>query len=368
MSRLSVLIMILLLVGCQPPKEQPALSGVLWGGEGNRLLIRAATNYEQVLDTLLVDHQGEFVWTPDTVIPGFYFLEKNSDNRLVLIFNNDPIYVDAQYINFPSDAKVTGADHSQDFFKVENISKNWQQALAKATSSVSDSAWIPSPSAVANLKIKLDSITKIYREDILNVAEPPLVRMYALLQTTGQRQLFDPWKHRQLFYDTDDQLASFHFLKEVRQFSDKVALLRETEQMGSKLQPGDVFPDMVLARDHVDTLTTEDLRHAKVYIGVYDPSQKNAQALFNESLLELGRYQWRGLKAAILLTDSAVINKVNPRFHYHNYASGLSTNLKEELGIVSLPANFLLNEEGVIVAKNVWGDKLQQVLEQLHQK
>lgn len=368
MSRLSVLLMMMLLMACQPPKEQPALSGVLWGGEGNRMLIRSATEYGQVADTLLVDHQGVFVWNPDTVVPGFYLLEKNPDNRLVLVFNNKPVQVDAQYINFPANAKVTGSNHSQDFFKVENIIKNWQQALKKASAATSDSGWIPSPGAVANIKAKLDSLTHIYREDLLNVAEAPLVRMYALLQTAGHRQMFDPWKHRQLFYDTDSLLTSYHFLQEVRQFSSKVAKLRETERVGQKFIPGDAFPEMVLAYEQSDTISTENLRQSAVYIGIYDPTQQNGQELYQESLLQLGRYQWRGLKAAILTTDSANINKVNPRFYYHNYASGLSLNLKEELGIVLLPANFLLNEEGVIVAKNVWGDKLQEVLEQLHQK
>jgi hypothetical protein len=368
MSRLPVLLIIILLAACQPPKEQPALSGVLWGGEGNRLLIRSATDYGRIIDTLLVDHQGEFVWNPDTVVPGFYLLEKNSDNRLVLVFNNKPVQVDAQYINFPSNAKVTGSDHAQDFFKVENITKNWQQALKKASAATSDSGWVPSPPAVANLKFMLDSITKVYQEDVLNVAEAPLVRMYALLQTAGQRQMFDPWSHRQLFYETDSLLGSYQFLNEVRQFSGKVSKLRETEQVGLKFQPGDAFPEMILAYDQSDTISTNDLRQSKVYIGIYHPGQANGQDLYQESLLQVGRYQWRGLKTAILTTDSASIIKANPRFFYHNYASGLSLNLNEELGIVSLPANFLLNEEGIIVAKNVWGDKLQQVLEQLHQK
>ena len=367
-SRLFVILAMMLLAACQPPKEQPALSGVLWGGEGNRMLIRSATAYGEVADTLLVDHQGKFVWNPDTVVPGFYLLEKNADNRLVLVFNNKPVHVDAQYINFPSNAKVTGSEHSQEFFKVENISKNWQQALQKASAATSDSGWIPSRAAVATIKMKLDSITSLYRTDLLNVAEAPLVRMYALLQTAGHRQMFDPWQHRQLFYTTDSLVAPYHSMNEVQQFSMVVSRLKATEQLALKFQPGDPFPEMVLAYEQGDTITTENLRQSMVFIGIYNPMQPNGQDLYQESLSQLGRYQWRDLKAAILITDSATVAKVNPRFYYHNYASGLSLNLKEELGIVNLPANFLLNEEGIIVAKNVWGDKLQHVLEQLHQK
>ncbi len=353
---------------CRPPKEQPVLSGVLWGGEGNRMLIRSAIEYERVIDTLLVDHQGAFVWNPDTVIPGFYLLEKDSIHRLVLVFNNKPVQVDAQYINFPANAKVTGSDHSQEFSKVENISKNWQQALQKASAATSDSGWTPSTAAVANIKIKLDSITSMYRADMLDVAEAPLVVMYTLLQTAGHRQMFDPWKHRQLFYTTDSLLSPYAFINEVRQFSTKVSQIKAAEQLALKYQPGDAFPDMILAYDQADTITTKDLRHSTAYIGIYHPDQENGQTMFQESLSQLGRYQWRDLKAAILIPDSANVAKQNPRFYYHNYTTGLSPNLKEELGIVTLPANFLLNAEGVIVAKNVWGDKLQEVLEQLHQK
>jgi hypothetical protein len=370
MYRLFVtLIIIALLAACQPPKEQAVLSGVLWGGEGNRMLISPATESIGAVDTILIDHHGEFVWNPDTVIPGFYFLEKNDGNRLVVVFSvNQPVHVDAQYINFPTNAKVSGSDYSIDLFQVENISKNWQQALQKASAATSDSGWIPSPLAVKNIQEQLDSITEIYRADVLKMAEKPLVRMYALLQTAGHRQLFDPWKHRQLFYATDSLLLPYLFLSEVRQFSKKVAQLKATELLALKYQPGDSFPDIVLARNQVDTLSSEDFEQSTVYISLSNPAQQNEQSMYHESLQHLNRYQWSGLKAVFLLTDSASITKDNPRFYYYNYGSGLSYNLKEELGIVNLPANFLLNEEGIIVAKNVWGNKLKQVLEQLHQK
>lgn len=370
MSRLFVtLFLIPLLAACQPPKEQPALSGVLWGGEGNRMVIRSASEPNRLTDTLLVDHQGAFVWNPDTVIPGFYFLEKNPDNRLVLVFSaNKPVHIDAQYINFPSNAQVSGSDFSQEFFKVETIGKNWQQALEKAKTATSDSGWIPSPAAVENIKEQLDSITSIYRGDILNVAQPPLVRMYALMQTAGQRQLFDPWKHRQLFYTTDSLLLPYHALNEVRQFSKKTAQLKASEQLAEKYQPGDPFPEMLLAFDQNDTIHTTDLKPSTVYIGIYNPADQSNQTLQQESMLHLNRYQRRGLKVVMWVCDSALITKENPQFYYHNYTSGLSLNLKEELGVVTLPANFVLNEEGIIVAKNVWGNNLQGVLEQLHQK
>lgn len=370
MSRLFVIpLLITLLSACQPKQEQAVLSGVLWGGEGNRMLIRSASETMRVSDTLLIDNHGEFVWNPDTLIPGFYFLEKNAENHLVLILTpNKPVKVDAQYINFPYNAEVNGSDYAQDFFKVETISKNWHQSLQKASALAADSGWIPSPLAIASIKRQLDSITNIYQQEMLEVTAPPLVRMYALLQTAGHRQLFDPWQHRLLFYATDSLLSPWQFINEVRQFSNKVAQLKATEQLTLKYQPGDAFPEMVLACDQNDTISTEDLKQSTVYIGIYSPAQQNKKDLHLENLKLLNSYEWKGLKAAFLMTDSGNIARKNPRFYYHNYASGLSLNLKEDLGIVALPANFLLNEEGIIVAKNVWGDKLQKVLEQLHQK
>jgi hypothetical protein len=150
MSRLFVILIVMtLLSACQPSEEQPALSGVLWGGEGSRMVIRSAYEPKRLNDTLLIDHQGEFVWNPDTILPGFYFLEKDPDNHLVLIFTGDnTVHVDAQYINFPNKAKVNGSNHAEDFSKVETISKTWQKALQKTTAVTSDSGWIPTPVAV----------------------------------------------------------------------------------------------------------------------------------------------------------------------------------------------------------------------------
>ncbi|GAO28388.1 hypothetical protein JCM15548_1474 [Geofilum rubicundum JCM 15548] len=333
------------------------------------MVIRSAYDTERVNDTLLIDHQGEFVWNPDTVIPGFYFLEKGPHNHLVLIFTGqNTVQIDAQYINFPNNAKVSGSNHAEDFSKVEAIRNNWHQALQKATTATSDSGWIPTPGAVHQLKEQLDSVTNFYRQVILDAAKPPLVRMYALLQTAGRHTLFDPWENRQLFYTTDSLLASYQFMEEVGRFSEKVSQLKATEQLSNKLRPGDAFPEMILSIDQADTITVSQLSASPVYIGIYNPSDPGENALHEESLTQLVRLQSRGFQVAFLLTDSATIAQKHPRFHYHNYRTGLPGNIQEELGIVRQPANFILNESGIIVAKNVWGNKLQQIAEQLLQK
>jgi len=333
------------------------------------LIIEAASDTLHVSDTLLIDNHGEFSWNPDTVIPGIYFLKKKSNDHLLLILQtNKPVHIDAQYINFPTDAIVTGSDYHQDFMKVEEITKNWQLNLQQISEISSDSGWVASPQAIAIIKTKMDSVTNIYRQKILSVSTNPLVKMFALLQSAGSKQLFNPWQHRNLFYQTDSLLTNYDFIYEVREFSRKVKEIKEIEHLSKKFNPGDIFPEMILSINLNDSISTKDIKGNITYIGIYNPKEKENQILYTESLNDIKNYQRKGLQTFILVTDSSDINIKNNKYYYHNYTTGLSHNIKEELGIVKLPANFLLNEQGVIIAKNIWGDKLQNVLRQLHQK
>lgn len=82
MLRYLSILLLLSLWACSDPTPQAPLYGTFWGGEGSRLILRSVHGDKAVSDTLLIDHQGNFLWQPDTLLPGFYQLEKQSGKQL----------------------------------------------------------------------------------------------------------------------------------------------------------------------------------------------------------------------------------------------------------------------------------------------
>lgn len=362
------LLFVTLLVSCGEKERQAPLSGVMWGGEGNRIIIMPASG-EAFRDTLLIDNHGMFAWTPDTLIPGFYILEKSPNNHLVLVMeDNRPVSIDAQYISFPKNCKVTGSDNYLDFYQIETLSKKWQKAMQTSTSTTIDSVWKPTAQAVEKLKQTLDSITQIYREEIVQISDEPLVRMFGLLQTAGNKRLFDPWAHKELYFAADSMLEPFSHLREVKMFRREAEVLYNKHLLFNKLQPGTQFPEIILSVMGQDTLSTSDFLGSPLYIELYEPGKEDQAAIHQKAIEKVNSFQWRGMKAAFLLLDSITLPESKRGFNSMNLSDGLSPEIMEQLGVVSLPANFILSDSGIIAGKNLWDKKLQELMELLVKK
>lgn len=359
---------ILFLTACSDRSNAPALSGIIWGGEGNRLTIAPATG-NPFIDTLLIDNHGRFVWTPDTVEAGFYILQKNPENQILLVLQHGkPIVIDAQYFSFPKGSRVEGFELHEDFLELKEVSKQWHNDLAIISALTSDSTWKPGVDVIKSLKHKQDSLTDSYRQKVLTLSQHPLVRMVGLMQTSGNRPLFDMWTYKDLYFEVDSALVNYSELREVRTYRQGVAKLYALQNKFEKLKAGDSFPNLVLAINRNDTLTTSDLKESPVFIGLFDAGDSEQAAVQARCAELLRQYRWRGLKAVYLNFDSTEVVRDIPQFYYANLEGGLSPELKEELGIVNMPACFVLTQTGIIAARNVWDDRLQQVIGQLVEK
>ena len=83
----SFILIILFCVSCTHKNQAPVLSGILWGGEGNMLIIKSVLDKSDSYDTLFIDHMGEFAWTPDTIISGLYRLENIYQEGVTLLLD-----------------------------------------------------------------------------------------------------------------------------------------------------------------------------------------------------------------------------------------------------------------------------------------
>ncbi|MCL2074750.1 MAG: hypothetical protein FWH18_12580 [Marinilabiliaceae bacterium] len=329
-NRIIYVCALLLLISCNHQIETYILSGILWGGEGNRLIIKSVSN-DNYCDTILIDNMGEFVWNPDTLTSGFYYLEKIDGSKLILYLEvGKSQIIDGLYTTFPENIKTPNTDLPLQFLEIENINKKWFDEINDLYNDYQKD------DLISDLNQKFDSIKTIYRKQIMEFSEVPLVRMFALMQSAGNNSMFDSWSDRELFFELQPKLKNYFHIKEVRIFLEKTEELHQLEQYYNRTSIGKTIPTLFFEDDTI--FATKHLGKP-VYLELRNADSEKPQTDFSI-------FQKMGLEIYVIYIDKTE-----------------EKSLSDRLGIIQFPTNFLLNKEGIISAKNIWGEKLYEAID-----
>jgi hypothetical protein len=279
--------------------------------------------------------------------------------------------VDAQYINYPEDSKVTGSDIALDALELEKISNKWLKEITPLIQQAQDSIWIASDANRQKLTSDLDSVRLIYRDLALEISVKPLVRFLALHQNAGNISLFEPWTDRQYFFQADTALQSYKTIPEIQQFLVKVDSLRRLHFLNEKIKPGTQFPLLSFPNMVGDTISSQKFKGIPVYVEIWNPSMPVNARIHASVVPILNKYRRPELEVYMIAVDTATTvwkDAVRMQSLYYQQvvdSKGVNSNLFNDLGIIQLPSNFLIDANGIVVAKNIWGRQLDEGIELL---
>jgi hypothetical protein len=363
--------LVLSVMACGTKSEQPLLSGVLWGGEGNRMVIKSALDPGALTDTIIVNHQGEFYWNPDTIVPGFYRFEKtNGDGLMLILFSNKPVFIDAQHIIFPRNAKVEGSEFTKGFIDIDINTRAWNDDVDKLIQSTQVPDWIPTPKALKLITEQMDSIRNWYKLQAIQIAVDPMVSMYALIQEAGNHQLFHQWNDLDIFFKTDSMLRNQE-IKEVSIFKNQVSRLRRIHNSYLNLLPGTQMPEIPIQNSSGKPGTVHLPEDKIVYLEIRCAKGDSDKALIEADSKKVSQLKHDNLEYHRIWINCAGVSfngfsqESQSDFIDHFDFSDSFPDLNEVLGLKQLPANFVLVRDGSIVAKNIWDSELDKVLKTL---
>lgn len=357
------------MMGCSTPTEQPLLSGLMWGGEGSRLVIKPAVANPAWTDTVLINHLGEFEWKRDSLVPGFYRLEKSASAGLMFFLEkHSSVFVDAQYVTYPEGTKVVGSDIALDLLALEKNSERWLTEIDTLTRRVHNPEWKASAANRNQLKDDLDSLRLIYQNRALSLSAKPLVRSVALMQYAGNNPLFNPWSDRHYFFEADSLLQKYRNYESLAGFFNMVDQIKHRQLIDRKIKPGDLFPEIKLPNQWGDSVALSRFLGTPVYVEVWNPSMDHNKNLHTALVALANQYRRQELEIYLVALDTVPatwkerIRQQNLYFYNVIDTSRQASSLINELGILQLPANFILDGNGRVVAKNVWDEQLEKSL------
>jgi peroxiredoxin len=335
------------------------------------------------VDSMKVTSDGSFKFKKEVTIPSFYLLKSNNNNFLTMLLEpGEKITLKVQRDSLNKPVSITGSKGTE---LMAEYNKNLQATIKKMTGlhniyeQNSDKPDLPklieSLDSLANIYLnEINTYTKKYIDDNLT----SLVSLVALYQQVAPSvYIMNPAKDMKYFLKVDSSMFSLY-----PNYEPVVSLHEQVKEIAAKVNgdsiaspasaTGTIAPDISLPSPEGDTIKLSSTRGSIVLLDFWaswcTPCRKE-----NPNLVTVYNiYHKRGFQIYQVSLDKTrdawlkgiQDDHLDKWIHVSDvqYWNSIVVPLYK---IESIPANFLLDKEGHIIASNLRGERLQTKLAEL---
>jgi peroxiredoxin len=375
----------ILLAGCS--NDGFTVNGTIEGAKpGEYLLLREVKpGFLMPVDSMMPDGDGKFSFRAATEWPAFYMLSMGTDDFLTLLVSpGDKIEVKANRSSLAAPEAVKGSDGTSVILGFREKHREVVNELQRLTDVYNDSLMSPAlPLLMDSLDRRAADIVDGFREMSLKLLEDnrsSMVSVYLLNQhVVPGLQLFDPAKEPEIFFRVDSALYALwpgsDLVLDLHTF---VAGLRNSVSVntgapsGTKPAAGSMLPEIALPDPDGDTLTLSSMRGKVVLVDFWaawcPPCREE-----NPNLVKMyDMYHWRGFDIYQVSLDlrkeewtEAIRKDRLGRWKHVSDLKYRDSEVVKRFGLTEIPASFLIDREGRVLAVNLRGDELRKKLDEL---
>ena len=370
-----MLILLLIVSSCSGKKDNFKVEGTVDGLKDNPIyLYQRSLSGTLPVDSAVISNKGTFVLQGFTNQPNFYILFVNKDQYInLLIHPRDKFSVSATAENFNRNYFIEG---SKDSRLILNLVTKQAQTLDRITElSIEYENSLDRP-GLPQSKARLDSLYDIifhehkqYSIDFIRENKGSLVSLMALYQQLGKKSpVFDYKKDFEYFEMVDSALCiRYPSSESVKDLNNKVTQIREM----LKVEIGSIAPPLVLPDINGKPVALSGLKGKFVLISFW-ASWSEASIAENKTLLKIyEKYQSKGFEVYQVSLDrsreswlQAIQNEESGWIHVSDLSYWDSPVVKL-YKIESLPANYLIDPNGIIIARNIMDRELELKLTEI---
>lgn len=376
-------LLFLILSGCKPEEIKFTINGNINGGAGKYIKIIDMTQPGLKHDSIQLDMGSNFTFTKVTNQPGDYiFYFKNADYIRVTPLPNETIALHGAFNNLINSHTLYGSPESE---KVSEIIKKHSETIHIIDTLnqyyMKNQRHPAIDSIVDRIVFIGDSVSDAEKQYLQNYIKnnPATFASYiALSQKIGpNNNLFTLENDLKYFELVDSALYQrFDTIAIVKMLNAYVArgkmkLKKETHKNQQSLLEK-LAPEISLPNVYGDTLKLSTLRGNYVLVDFWGswcrPCRKE-----NANLRNIYRaYKHKGFEIfqiAIERDKKDWKNTIREDKLYWKYQVSelnyMKSNTAKEYHVKSMPSNYLVNPQGIIVAQNLYGEKLQLKLKDI---
>ncbi|SHF52719.1 protein of unknown function [Mariniphaga anaerophila] len=369
----------LLAVGCSKDNGKFSVKGKITHAEGQTIYLeelQVAT--ATPVDSVKINKKGEFKFTGTATVPT-YFLLKLSPNKFItlLVDSVENIVVDADAANFDRNYRVEGSLGS---VQVKMLNDKLLDTRRKMDSIQSLNNLYRGNPDYDRMKKDWDAaFDSVKKEQTDFSTEFVMKNPFSMCSVLALYQKFDDQEY--VIKDLHTMRVAASALNTIYPNSGHVkALYQNTvqllqEEQNAKLrqmiqEQGENSPDIVLPNPDGKEIALSSLRGKVVLLQFWSALDRNSRIL-NEALVDAYRkYKNKGFEIYQVSIDDNRVEWVDAidqdRLTWTNVGDMQGSALAARIyNIQEIPYNYLLNEEGAIIAQNLKGPGLDKALAQI---
>ncbi len=373
----------LVVVSCEHEAEFFTISGTAKNANGVKLyLAELQTSNINIVDSVILNDEGSFSFKGKTNIPKFYALRTSPDNYITLIINpleQIIIYVDGS--DLTNNPYLEGSPESK---KILDLRKNLDRSVDKL-----DSLGIYYQSLIGKAEIYKvrDSLRKVSEQIILDHTEytksfiknnsNSLAGLMALYQQIAPRRyVLNPNEHMEYFELVDSSLMNLHPASEAvralhSQISEMKRQINSESATDNVIGIGKFAPEIILPSPNGDTIALSSLKGKYVLLDFWASWCRPCRVENPVLVKNYKKYNEKGFEIIQVSLDKkkeAWLNAIEKDQLSWTHVSDLqywNSAPAKQYGVQGIPANFLLDRSGRIIAKNLRGDALEAKLSEI---
>ena len=379
---LNLLFIVISFYACQT--EEPEcfiVSGKIKDANGEKIyLIELKSNGINVLDSTILDDTGDFLFKGQTDIPKFYSLKAGNNNYLTLIIDNlDRIQVETHINNLWKNAKIEGSKASKEILylrhQLENSIKQLDSLARFYKSQIGKRRYYK---VKDSLNVVSENIIKTHTDfskRFVKRNSNSLAGLMALYQQIAPRRYVLTLKNDFEYFNLIDTSLSRQYPKSdaVRKLHSQIVQFQESkkDQETEVLNVGVVAPDIKLPNPKGDTLVLSALRGKYVLVDFW-ASWSDPCCSENKFLMQVyDKYKAKGFEVFQISLDRTkkswikAIEKDQLPWLQVSDLLFWDSKAAKKYNVQKIPANFLLDKKGKIIAKDLRGDFLEAKLSEI---
>lgn len=368
---------------CKQEEDFFTVSGRISNGNGEKIFLVELTNSSiNVLDSIILNEEGTFSFKGQTDIPKFYALRTNSSNYLTLVIDHlDQIIIHSDIKSLWRNAEITGSETSNEIlnlrrtlegniFKLDSLAGNFKLSIGTRNYYKSkDSLKIASEEIINN---HVEFSKSFVQKNASNLAG--LMALYQ--QIAPRRNVLTIQNDFEYFNLIDSSLMNLYPESEavkklhldVKEYKRQ---LKEADQINALVGIGLPAPEILLPTPDGDTLALSSFRGKYVLLDFWASWCSPCRAENPNLVKTYQKYHSKGFEIYQVSLDrskdawTSAIEKDQLEWTHVSDLKFWNSNAAKTYKIQAIPASFLLDKQGKIIAKNLRGDLLEAKLSEI---